>query len=183
MGALETATLATEPTDRFYAALDLAGVYQNLVASCDYRPIEDARSRDDDPYGACRRAADAGERTYCRCGDAGRCAGLVFYRQPFARHDAVASIAPLDVGLARTRADLAHAWAYSSPSKREMCWSIRTSSAKAALDAEMALFAQVAEQAAASAGSNSVLAFGLRGDAAAGERRCSGRLALLPAGS
>ena len=41
--ALETATLATEPDDRFYAALELAGVYQNLVASCDYRPIEDAR--------------------------------------------------------------------------------------------------------------------------------------------
>ena len=66
--ALRAAALTTEPKDRFFAEFDLGDGLQRLAASCDYRPLIDAKSSEDGAavYGACRRAVTASRAAYER---------------------------------------------------------------------------------------------------------------------
>ena len=66
--ALRAAALTTEPKDRFFTEFDLGDGLQRLAASCDYRPLIDAKSSEDgaEVYGACRRAVAASRAAYER---------------------------------------------------------------------------------------------------------------------
>jgi hypothetical protein len=66
--ALRAAALTAEPKDRFFTEFDLGDGLQRLAASCDYRPLIDAKSSEDgaEVYGACRRAVAASRAAYER---------------------------------------------------------------------------------------------------------------------
>jgi CHAT domain-containing protein len=66
LDALQSLRVAPDAGDRFYAKLDIADALQKKVESCDYQPLTDVRSADDetDPYAACRRAVRAAQGMY-----------------------------------------------------------------------------------------------------------------------
>lgn len=68
--ALMAIRLAKDPKDRFYSESDLGDGLLKLAASCDYRPLFDAKSSDadDELYGACRRAVIASRSAYAQAG-------------------------------------------------------------------------------------------------------------------
>ena len=64
--ALSAIRFANDPKDRFYWELKLADGLEDLAATCDYRPLVDAKSAgdNDDVYGACRRALASARVAY-----------------------------------------------------------------------------------------------------------------------
>jgi CHAT domain-containing protein len=68
INALEAQRIAAKDEDRFYAEFDVGDALRKFAASCDYRPLIDARSFEpgDTPYDACRRAVTSGQAAYAR---------------------------------------------------------------------------------------------------------------------
>lgn len=165
VNALETASLVAEPEDRFYAALELGGVYHDLVASCDYRPIEDIRSRGDDPYGACRRAADASERAYADATAQADGLGWSFIAMHSRRLGQSLHARRMLINL-RERERSWRAMGAFAPKRAADVLVNQNFISGGTTDADSSALGDIAEQAAGSADSKSVLAFGLRGDAA-----------------
>jgi CHAT domain-containing protein len=65
--SLETAMLAEQPDDRFYAQLDRADILLEFAQSCDYRQLIDEKSTNDprgDGWGGCRRAISTAESAF-----------------------------------------------------------------------------------------------------------------------